>query len=416
MKKKLVKKLSAALLAGCLAVGTLAGCGSTSSSDSQEGAQTSADEEQGTETTASTDGGTIMWLANISAGAQYDAYVAYAEEICAELGYEFQVVYGDSNNDPAENLSAVKNAMTDDVVGLICSQDGGIQNIMEEYPELYVVGCSTDMESVYGEGGTSADCASNEKFLGTIADGHVDGETIGEVWSEYVIEKGYKKIATMIFPSYAYPGYAEGETVFREKIEEYNATVSEDEQIEIVGDVKVLEFATLEESWFLEDGNGDLDAIIGFMDAVDFIYPTLKSAIANGNCSETTQVFGGGYSDDESVQADVGEDGNIGAIIISPIEDIAWSIAMLDNAITGNMYSDYTASERIDSIDYVIDSAEDMTNVAEKSLIGTADAANAQITMEDLETVLTRYNADATYEDLKALFASDQLTCDALAE
>ena len=28
-------------------------------------------------------------------------------------------------------------------------QDGGVQNIMDEYPELYVVGYTTTMNSVY---------------------------------------------------------------------------------------------------------------------------------------------------------------------------------------------------------------------------------------------------------------------------
>ena len=60
--------------------------------------------------------------------------VNYATSVCEELGYEFQVVYGDMYNDPAANLSAVKNAMTKDVVAIIASQDGGIKDIMAEYP------------------------------------------------------------------------------------------------------------------------------------------------------------------------------------------------------------------------------------------------------------------------------------------
>jgi hypothetical protein len=98
------------------------------------------------------------------------------------------------------------------------------------------------------------------------------------------------------------------------------------------------------------------------------------------------------------------------------MENIAWSIAMLDNAISGTMYSDYTASERIDSMDYVIDSKEDMDNVLAKSIIGTGNADNAQLSFDDLKTVLTRYNPNATYADLKALFQSDQLLTDALAQ
>ena len=77
--------------------------------------------------------GTIMWLSNLQSGVQYDSTVDYMTAICDELGYNFTVVYGDGFNDAAGNLQAVKNAMTDDVVGIMVSQDGGLATIMEEF-------------------------------------------------------------------------------------------------------------------------------------------------------------------------------------------------------------------------------------------------------------------------------------------
>ena len=106
-----------------------------------------------------------MWLSNLSSGPQYEAQKAYAEYLCDQMGYDFKVVYGDSQNDPDGNLQAVKNGMTSDVVGLILSQDGGVANIMEEYPDLWVVGHNSDFNSIYSDipqVATSASVKDNE--------------------------------------------------------------------------------------------------------------------------------------------------------------------------------------------------------------------------------------------------------------
>ena len=153
MKK--IKKIVSLLTVAVIIAATLAGCGGSSKASN----------------------GKILWLAHMTSGPQYDYYVAYFEMACDELGYDFGVIYGDPMNDPAGNLKAVKDAMTSDVVGLITGQDGGLSSILEEYPDLFVVGFMTQANTVYGEGdaATSADAATNDHFLGTMADGFVDG-------------------------------------------------------------------------------------------------------------------------------------------------------------------------------------------------------------------------------------------------
>ncbi len=419
MKSNMVKKLLSLAAVATLIIGGFTGCASSSkdaNTSTDTNVVTEAADAAATEAPAVVSkGGTIMWLSNLTSGIAYDCAVNYATSVCKELGYEFQVVYGDMFNDPAANLNAVKNAMTKDVVAIIASQDGGIKDIMAEYPELYVAGYNTDMLSVYGDGGANAEAAANEKFLGTICDGHYDGTLTGKQNAKAVIEKGYKKVATITFPGYAYPNLPVADQAFRAEIEAYNTTAADADKITVVGEAKVLEFAPLEESYFLEDGYGDLDAIVGFCAGTDFIYPTMKSAIANGSCSPATKLITGGFNTDEAIVADIGGDGVIQYIGISPSENLAWSITMLDNALNGNMYSDYTASERVDSLEYVIDSKEDIDNVMTKSMTGTADVTKAQITMDDLKKVLTRFTPDATYADLNALFHSEQLSVDALA-
>ena len=417
MKKSTWKKLLAMLLALAM-VFALAACGDSGGNETQNpgGINTqnpggNTDNAGGGEDNPPAAGGTIIWLSNLTDGPQYNAAVNYANAICAKLGYTFKVVYGDTFNDPAGNLSAIQTGMTSDVVGIISSQDGGIGNIMEEYPNLYVVGFNTDMAAVYNEDGAAHGLLSNDHWLGTIVDGHASGVDEAHEYSKVVIDGGYKKVAVITFPPFAYPQHAVAAEVFRQDIEEYNKTAAE--PIEVVGDAKILEFSPLEESWFMETGHSDLDAIVGICAGTMFIYPTMKSAMANGLCSADTKLLTGGWDTSADLIADIGGDGVIQRIRISPIENIAWSLVMLDNAIQGKPYADFEPV-CIDSLSYEIDSVEDVNNIMDHSLNGTLDPKYAQISLDDLETVLTRYNPNATLAQLNDLFHSEQLTVDGL--
>lgn len=421
MCKQMLKRLIALGLAAVMTVGCLAGCGGSQTGEStvdttaDTAAQAQTDSAaEGTDEAAPAEGGTIMWLSNISSGAQYEANMAYAQMICEELGYTWKVVYGDMFNDPAGNLNAVKAAMTNDVVAIISSQDGGIQNIMEEYPDLYVCGYNSDMAAIYNEGGAAAGLLENEKYLGTIVDGYADGTYAGLDYAKHVIEAGYKKVATIIFPVYAYPMLTVADQAFRAEIAKYNETAADEDKIEIVGETKVLEFSPLDESWFMEGDNSDLDAIVAMCAGVQFVYPTMKSAMANGLCAADTKLVTSGFENNADILADIGGEGVVQYIDISPLENIAWSIVMVDNALQGKMYADYEPAARIDSARFVIDSKEDIENVIAKTMCVDYDASKALISMDDLKTVLTRYNEAATFEELNALFHSDKVNVDSL--
>ena len=355
---------------------------------------------------APAEGGTIMWLSNLTAGAQYDSAVAYLTELCNALGYKFTVVYGDGFNDAAGNLQAVKNGMTNDVVGLIASQDGGLQAIMEEYPDLYVAGYNTDMNSVFGEGGENAAVLENDHFLGTIADGHIDGADTAKCYFNQCVEKGYKKVALLNFPGFAYPNLEVAAAAFKGMVEEYNATAADEDKIEIVGDVTTLMFSPVEDSWFLDGDNGNVDAIMGFCAGIMFIFPQLTSAIANGMCNPAMKLVTSGFDTDASIIGSIGDSEGkvISCVTVSPAEDPAYALVLLDNAISGNQFEDLTV-ERIDAFEYIIDSDADIEAVMSKSLLGKPDASLAQIPVDMVVNELCKKNnPEATYEQLKAVF------------
>ena len=396
-----MKKILAMLLALAM-IFSLVACGNTNSGTEQPTPGTSTPVASNEPAGPSYENmGTIMWLSNLSSGAQYDSTVNYLTALCDALGYKFTVVYGDPFNDAAGNLNAVTNGMTDDVVGLITSQDGGMAAIMEEYPELWVAGYNTDMRSVYTEGGENHACLSNPKFLGSIADGYGNGFFLGQLLAQQTIDAGYKKVAIINFPVFAYPNLTEADAGFRAAIDEYNKTASE--PIQVVGETTTLMFEPLPDQWFLEEGHGDLDAIIGLLAGVLFVYPTMVSAMANGTCSADTKLITSGFETDPDIIADIGENGRISSLLVSCAENPAYALIMIDNASTGHVAAG-SNNACIDSAPYLIDSAQDINNVMTKSLMGTGNVANAHLTVDEVVALCGRTNPNLTWEEVVAVF------------
>lgn len=355
------------------------------------------------------EGGKILLLANTSSGPVYDFNIAYMDAWMDELGYSWEMVYGDAANDPAGNLSAVKNAMTNDVVGLISCMDGGIKDIMEEYPELYVVGSATDMASVYSEDGASAACADNDHFLGTYASGYASGVDTGKMFAEQVIEKGYKKVALCMFPAFAYPQYQVADETFRSEIAAYNESAAEDEKIEIVGDTTVLMFTSLEDSYFNEPEHQDLDAIVGLCGGQMFLYAPMLTAISSGIANPDMKLLTSGFENDPDMMADVGEN-IVQGLYLCNFESMFYSIVMLDNALQGKQFADYEKSEVVDGAMIYITDKEVKDAIVNNSPIASADLSKLALSVEDGKQYFTRYNEKAAYKDLTELMKSDTFT------
>ena len=343
--------------------------------------------------------GKILWLSNLNSGIQYEFYVAYWKMIAENLGYTFDVVYGDMSNDPAGNLKQVKNAYTSDVKGIIISMDGGVVNIMDEYPDMWVVGFFSDMDSGFNEDGPIHDAMNREKFLGNMGDNYISGQALGEAYAKEVIARGYKKVATCIFPVFAYPKHTVADASFRAAIAAYNETAAE--PIEIVGDAEVLAFQPLSDSYFFEEGRDELECIVGFCAGTTFIYPKMVEAKAMGFCREDLQLITGGFDNDPDLLADCGDDKNIVSLTIQTVESAIWPIAMLDAAISGTMYKDYPGKERMDSSVCDINSSEKFRIMIEESPLGpTLDLSKSQAQWDDMKDYFTTVNPDASYAEL----------------
>ena len=345
--------------------------------------------------------GTIMWLSHISSGTLYDCTVKYSEAICKALGYDFLVVFGDSMGDAANNLAAVKNAMTDDVIGLMASHVNGLASIMEEYPDLWVCGFACDMRPVYDADGTEAAVLASDRFLGTICDGVYDGKFNGENFFNAVVSHNYKKVSVINFPAFAYPNQTEATNEFMRLVAEYNKTASA--PITVVGDPVTLMFSPLNESFFLEAGRGDLDCIVSFAAGTQFVLPTMVSAMSNGTCNKNTRLITGGFNSESEIVENIGDDKIITHIITSASEAPAYALVLLDNAINGCQYSDFTKA-RIDTVYCVIDSTEDINDIMTKTMRSDADISKALLTVDEVKNMCVRFNSKATHAQLISIF------------
>ena len=119
------------------------------------------------------------------------------------------------------------------------------------------------------------------------------------------------------------------------------------------------------------------------------------------------KFFDGLKSEDEVVF--IGGDGTIGWLAVASPEPMAYCMALIDNALNGTQYADWT-NARIDSSMYIIDSPEDAAQVKEKSVNVTYDPKDLPISAEVLAQYITRINPEATYASLMELLQNPEYT------
>ncbi len=392
MKKSIALALTLLMLAA-----VFAGCAAPSS-EPAESVAANAPAAPAAAAAAPAQGGTLIYLSSMTSGKEHEAAVAMFEMMGKELGYSISVVYGDMSNDPAANLQAVQNAMTDDVVGLIVSQSGGVSEMMAEYPDLYVVGTSIDLNEVYGEGGLYADLLENDKFLGTIGNALISGSDIGKLHADYVLKNGFKKVATMMFPPFAFPQFAAADAVLRGEIAAYNQSAADADKIEIVGDAQVLMFAAVDDNYFMESAHQDLDCIVVLADGIQFVYPALKNAVDAGTMNPNVKMITGGFSSEPGFEKEI-IDGLIGAVYAPAVESCIYSMVVMDNALQGKPSSDFEPLQ-VDGPYLFIETAEQRDAVLNNSIIVSASPEDAAMSWEEIKQHLTRFNESATQSNL----------------
>lgn len=386
------KKVAALGLTAVMGLSALTGCNSGASSNggTNENAGTEANATQSSVATKHHKIGVGLYT---DSGRAVDSIKAYLEGISKTVDCEF--VYTTlSTFDEATNLTEVQNLISSGCEGIILTADMGTTAIKEECEAagVYVAGFLCDYNQSYYT--AYDDVFGSEYFLGTVCDGWADASPYGEAVAEQVIENGYKTVGVIIFPEYAYPNQAACAQVFTEKIEEYNKTVDESEQIE-VKEPTVLNFAPLDATYFSE--NADIDCLFSIAAGATFVYPQM---VAAGRTD--IALYTSGFEATEDVE-NYGSSGNgcFKGTMCSAPEAIAYPLCLLIDKLNGTVYSDLpNPSERVDCSPIVVLSDEDMEKVKAHSLYYTCNYADALISGEDILNMCASYNPDAKYSEL----------------
>lgn len=384
-----IKKLAAILLALVLVAGMLTACTATAPAAPAPAPAEDAPVASGVEIKQYKIG-----LAHYTdSGKGVDAIKAYIAGISDTVGCEFEIATL-STYDEATNLTVIQNLISAGCNGIIMSADMGTAAIVEECASagVYLAGFLCDYNaSMY----TTYDAVfKSPYFLGTVCDGSADQSGYGVAVAEKVIADGYKNIGVIIFPSFAYPNQAQVAAVFKEKIDEYNATAADADKITVADPVELM-FAPLEPTYLSE--HPDLDCIFSVAAGAGFVYPIL---VANNKTN--IKLFTTGFEGTDDVD-NFGTSGNQcyqGTLFSSP-EAIAYPLCLLIDKLNGASYPDQPeVAERVDCSSLMVLSDEDMAKVVAHSIYFTANYADALITGEDIIKLCASYNPEATYAGL----------------
>lgn len=392
--KKVLKKISAILLAGALTV-SLVGCGSNGGS---------AGGASGTKGKACTIGVAFYQ----DTGLAVDATKAYLESLSDTLNVKFTYTVL-TQTDEAANLTKIQELISSNVDGIICTMDLGMTSIIQECEAagVYLGGYLCDYDTSYN---TAYDQVfKSDYFVGTATDGqNPDDVTIGTTMFDSLIEYNERNadapithVSMAIFPVWAFPSQQVGAGQFVAAVEAYNATAETPITVDPLDEESdVLAFAPLDTTYFAK--HADSQAIISFAAGSAFVYPTMVQAGVDSSMKLFTTGFDGG----EEANFGTAGNGTYQQNMVTAVESVTFPLVLLLNKINGVEFSDQPAeAERISTAQYVINSDEDLAKF-QSSCFYTKDAANAMYTPQDVLNMTAYGNPNAKYADLKGILST----------
>lgn len=458
--KKMWKKILGITLTMVLCVGLLAGCGSSSSSSDDADADETASSD--TETVTTETHKIVVYTLKAS-GSIVESVEAFLDSICDELNFTYEVRF--AGDDAATLLSNVEAAIAEGFEGIISMTDKGNNAAILELCEengVYFGGTWSNQSSSLNSSDAGYDILMSEYYVGAIADGRDDYEyeieeyaaAIAAKYEELDDDEKEGSIGITTNPSKWTPGQQiAAENLYQVLTTEYGIPESAfaTETLEKRTEDETYSGTTLEAgtwSWCQVDtssmalptsyfqSNPNLKLIASFA-SITYIEPALQTADLHGE----VYVWTCGYESEDYLLYNFGSDGDMTyqGFRTAPIEDVAYPLVQILDALNGYSYSDKdeTVSELVAAIEdgdtsakytlksYLIPYSSSIIIVNDEQfeafstgyVYGTADGADSIVTAEDLMNLMVTYNPDATYADLVAFFdETGSLTADALTD
>lgn len=465
MKRRKCFKLLALLLTTAMCFSMLAACGGDSGGSGNSGSSGNSGDpstpsgSQGSSPDANAHKIVVFTLK--ATGSIVDAETAFLESISGDLNFNYEVRF--AGDDAATLLSNIQSAISEGFDGIISMTDKGNNAAILELCEdagVYFGGAWSNQGSSLNSSDAGYDMLKSASFVGAIADGNDAyyaevAEYAADIAAEYEALPDNEKegsIGITTNPSRWTPGHQiAAQNMYEALTGEYNipesafatATIEKRAEEESYAGTALpagtwqfpqvdVSSMALPNAYF--QSNANLKLICSFA-SITYIEPALQTAGLHGK----VKVWTCGYEAEDYLLNNFGTAGDMTyqGFRTAPIEDTAFALVQILDALNGNVYAD--KSERVSSLvesmnggdfsakfqlksylvpyssSIIVTTDEQFSTFRNSYVYGNADGSNSIVTADALKNLMVTYNAEATYADLVAYFdETGPLTVDAI--
>lgn len=466
------KKLIAGILTAAMAVGTLMGCGSGSAPESGSGSASKSGTEGASaakEDDGAAGGGSdvetkrhkIVVFTLKATGSIVDGEEAIFASIADDLNIDYEIRF--AGDDASTFLSNVETAIAEGFDGIISMTDkGNTAAILElcEENDVYFAMNWANLGTSLNSSDNGYDILKSDHFVGSITsctDTYEEGtiaycEQIAADYEALPDDKKEGSIGITTNPAKWTPAQQiAAQNVYTTLTEEYGVpdsafatnTLSKRAEDTVYAGV-TLEAGTwqfcevdissfsLPQAYF--QGNPNMSLIVSWA-SITYIEPALQTAGLHGS----VHVWTCGFESEDYLVNNFGTEGDqtYQGDLTAPLETTLYSLALILDKLNGYTYPDY--EENVSSLiadweggnegakyqlsgylvpyssSIVITSSEEMDRFVNNYVYGNASSDSCIVSADDLKSLMMTYNADATFENLKAFFnETGALTMDAI--
>lgn len=325
-------------------------------------------------------------------GKNIKSYCDYLAENLP-VTFEYQTI-GTADDDAVEGCEAL---ISKGVDAIITGYDSAFQTCLQRCTDAgvyYNIGLYQAEPENYEGMDTTYMLGGNLQFKGGAA-------SIGEQYAEIVHNAGLKHIGCITFPVFSFVEGSEIYNAFKAKMAELDpeAEVYDIQQFMFTQELceqEVVKLAT---------DHPEVDCILGLGSGLDYILPAMKAHNVNA------KLVSLGYND--TVPSEMSSGTLLATGTNNHAASIAGSVARIINAVDGNSYADQGDEVNLD-IYYPVMTNEEEVNDYNEYINPRGEWEHGPVTAEELKDVIIRYNADATWADLKELVGRDMETVKSL--
>lgn len=420
------KQIITTMLASSLAIGLLAGCGTSGASNNESSNTSSTATSESEEETVAAEAVKVGVILYNYTDIQGKEIKNYCDNYLAKefpVTFEYQTA---ASGDNEAHLQAVDSLISTGCDAIMSGYDTVIGESMEKCDSAGVyygilfgeAKDEADQDGLYNEYGNWGTTAQSNLYYsdyflgGSYQFGEDHGVALGQKYGQAVVDAGMKKVGAISFPSYAFSdglsiceGFTEVLTANGVEIcvnEDTNALPAEAGFMSVGDDTKtyIAKYT-------------DMDCLFGMSSGMDMVLPAVNEVgrlWSEANAGEgTIKMATLGYNESSDKYL---EDGTllIGGTN-NYVESVAYLFTMMFDAANGNNMKTDDASgfEYNATIGYPTFTNADELNDFKKYVLTTTadDFSTCSVTADEMKSVMKAYDGTGSWSDLNGLVSRD---------